>query len=586
MASQDTVRQDLPPSITDAGDAGSPTDTATGGGSFDGVSIENSSSKHSAKEITEAGTEEALADGTPSISPSDQAFSKDAISSTQTHIIVASLCLLYFISALDMTVLATVYIDISNDYKSLQSGVWIITSYLLATTATQPLFGKFSDILGRFEAVAMSCLFFCLGSVICASANSMTMLVAGRAVQGIGGGGLMAMPSVILGDVVSERERGKFTSFLAGSWGVASAVGPVMGGAIVEKASWRIIFWINLPICVPVAIVLFFTLKLPRPKGSIREKFRRIDILGSVVFQGFIIPIIIAFAWAGQGRSWVSGQVIGTILGSLAVGAVFLIIEWKVAPDPMMPLRLLKVRNVAASCVCHFCLGACIYSPLMFIPLWELAVRHATEINAGLSTLPLMIAMVVAAGVSGFITTRYGRFREQAWLCGVLIAAGNSLLLLYTPTAPLWQRIVFLGLTGLGLGFGVQTLIIAAQSAVGGLDMAATTVLILFMRTLGGIASLSILSSVFNTQIRSGADKLDIQFPAYAGFIGTTLDDQSVIGKASSLPPELLVGLTNMYHDAMHKVFLGLVPFSALMVLSTLFIAHIDLQHLRKKTIK
>ncbi|KAJ2716584.1 hypothetical protein H4R19_000568, partial [Coemansia spiralis] len=301
---------------------------------------------------------------------------------------------------------------------------------------------------------------------------------------------------------------------------------------------------------------------------------------------GFIIPIIIAFAWAGQGKSWLSGQVLGTIIGSVAVGVAFLIIEWKVAPEPILPLRLLRIRNVSVSCICHFCMGACIYSPLMFIPLWELAVRRSTEIDAGLSTLPLMVGMVVTAAASGIIISRFGRFRESIWLCGVLIATGNSLLLLLTPTAPLWQRIVFLGLTGLGLGFGVQTLLIAAQAAVRGLDMAATTVFNLFMRTLGGIASLSILSSVFNSQIRIGASKLYAQFPEYVGFIQSTLNDQSAIGKATSLPLELQVGLTDMYHNAMHKVFLGLVPFSALMVLSTLFIAHIDLQQLRKKTIK
>ncbi|KAJ2793365.1 hypothetical protein H4R21_005926 [Coemansia helicoidea] len=197
-----------------------------------------------------------------------------------------------------------------------------------------------------------------------------------------------------------------------------------------------------------------------------------------------------------------------------------------------------------------------------------------------------MTGMVVTAAASGIIVTRLGRYRECIWVCGILIATGNSLLLLLKPAAPLWQRIVFLGLTGLGLGFGVQTLLIAAQAAVSGLDMAATTVFNLFTRTLGGICSLSILSSVFNSQIRIGADGLYAQFPEYAAFIHSTLNDQSQIGKASALPLGLQVGLTDIYHNAMHKVFLGLVPFSALMVLSTIFIAHIDLLQRRKRTIK
>ncbi|KAJ2774855.1 hypothetical protein IWQ57_000634, partial [Coemansia nantahalensis] len=196
--------------------------TSTTGSPCDSVAESNNSRpsrapKHSVHEIAELGAEEAFARSiAPSITSSGQGFAKDTMPRLQTHIIVAGLCLLYFISALDMTILATVYIDIANKYQSLPSGIWIITSYLLANTAVQPLFGKFSDVLGRMEAVGVSCVLFCVGSVICAAANSMTMLVAGRAVQGIGGGGLMAMPSVILGDVVSERDRGKFTSFLAG----------------------------------------------------------------------------------------------------------------------------------------------------------------------------------------------------------------------------------------------------------------------------------------------------------------------------------------------------------------------------------
>ncbi|KAJ2780599.1 hypothetical protein H4R18_003355 [Coemansia javaensis] len=539
------ARADPLPDVTSAMDAQ---------GSADNTTNHSDAQVFAEKEIVEAGAEEAQAEDAGSA----QGFEREQMPRRRLHFIIAGLCLLYFIAALDMTILATVYVDISGDYNSLQSGIWIITSYLLANTAVQPLFGKFSDILGRFEAVA-----------------------------GIGGGGLLSMPSVILSDIVSERERGKYTSFLAGSWGVASAIGPVVGGAIVEHSNWRIIFWINLPVCVPTAILLFFVLRLPRPSGSAREKLRRIDFLGAAVFQAFIIPIIIAFAWGGQGHSWVSGRVLGTILGSAAVGVVFLLVEWKVSPEPIVPLRLFKVRNVAVSSAAHFMLGACIYAPLMFIPLWEMSVKRSTEIGAGLRTLPLMVGMVVTATISGAVTTRLGRYRVLIVLCGVLVALGNSLLLLYKPTTSSWQRIVTLAIPGLGLGFGIQTLIIAAQCAVGGLDMAATTTLVLFMRTLGGIFSLSILSSVFNTRLRSASSVLSAQFPAYAGIISTSLNDESVIRESvASLPPELVRGLADMFHDAMHRVFIGLIPFSALMVVCTLLFGHTDLNRLRKKTIK
>ncbi|KAJ2161146.1 hypothetical protein GGF46_001736 [Coemansia sp. RSA 552] len=485
-----------------------------------------------------------------------------------------------------MTILATVYIDIANSYQDLPNGIWIITTYLLATTAIQPLLGKFSDILGRFYTTLAAAVVFCVGSVICASAQSMGMLLAGRSIQGIGGGGLLSITSVIMGDVTTERNRGKYTGMLAASWGIASAVGPVMGGAIVENASWRIIFWINLPICVPAIVVLFFALNIPTPQGTAREKFQRIDLLGALVFQCFIIPLILAFSWGGQGYKWISGRVLGTICACVVVAVIFLLIEWKVAREPMMPLHLFKVRNVAASSVAHFFLGACCYAPIMFIPLWEISVKQASDVEAGLRLLPLMGAMVVSAGASGAILLRFGRYREMIWACGVLVALGCSLLILYKPSTSSGERIGFLILIGLGLGFGIQNLLIAAQCSVKGLYMAATTTLVLFLRTLGGIFSLSILSSVLNNNLRSGADALAARFPDNETLVRDSLNDQSVIGDSDSVPPELLNGLVDMYQDAMHKVFIGLLPFSVLMVLSTLLFKHVDLNSQRRQTIK
>ncbi|KAJ1646876.1 hypothetical protein LPJ64_001697 [Coemansia asiatica] len=502
------------------------------------------------------------------------------------YLIVAGLMLLYFVSALETTIVATVYIDISNEFNDMSDGIWIVIGYLLSNTAVQPLFGKFSDIMGRFESVVAATAIFCLGSILCAVSSSMGMLIASRAIQGIGGGGLMTMVSVVLSDVTTERDRGKYTGFLASSWGIASAVGPVMGGAIVERSSWHIIFWINLPISIPALIVLFFALKIPKPQGTARQKLKRIDFLGAVTSQMCIIPLIIAFAWGGQGFSWKSARVLATIGGGVLMGIVCLLVEWKLAVEPIIPLRLFAIRNVAASALGHFCLGSCVYAPLMFVPSYELSVQQASEIGAGLHLLPLVGSMVIAAGVGGVITTRVGKYRELIWACGIFIALGNSLLILYNENSSDGQRIGFLVLTGLGLGFGVQTMLIAAQCAVKGLDMAATTTLMLFMRTLGGIFGLSILSSVLNTNLRSGAESLSRVYPEFASVIADSLNDQSVISSNAGIPLEVRAGLRSMFQDALHKVFIGLAPFSGLLVLSTLLFAHVELGDRRKRTIK
>ncbi|KAJ2050627.1 hypothetical protein H4S04_002487 [Coemansia sp. S16] len=486
--------------------------------------------------VAEKGTASGANSLAPSVVASSQGFNKETIEKGRLYVIVAGLCLLFFVSALDTTILATVYIDISNQYDDMTNGIWIITSYLLATTAVQPMYGKFSDILGRFESVVVSTVIFCIGSVMCAASHSMAMLVASRAIQGIGGGGMMTMVSVIMSDVTSERDRGRFSAYLAAAWGVASAVGPVMGGAIVENASWRIIFWINLPVCIPSIIVLYFALRIPRPEGSLREKISRIDFLGLLTFQAFIIPIIIAFAWGGQGYKWTSGRVLGTICGSVAMGILFLFIEWKVAVEPIVPLRLFRIRNVIASGMSHFALGASIYAPLMFIPAWELSVKRSTETQAGLHLLPLMGTMVVGAAAAGACMLRLGRFRELIVTGGFLIAIGNSLLILLDANSNNGQRIGFLAITGAGFGFCVQTMLMGAQCAVAGLDMAIVTTLMLFLRTLGGIFALSVLSSVFNNQLRTAADELGAQYPKYSQLILDTINDQSIIGKSTGLP--------------------------------------------------
>ncbi|KAJ2612933.1 hypothetical protein H4S08_002468 [Coemansia sp. RSA 1365] len=656
-----------------------------------------------------------------------------------------------------MTILATVYVDISNEYRDLQNGIWIIVSYLLATTAVQPLFGKFSDILGRFEAVAAATLVFCVGSVICAAAKSMGMLVAGRAIQGIGGGGLISMVSVILSDVTSERDRGKYTGALAASWGAASAVGPVMGGAIVENASWRIIFWINLPVCVPTIIVMFFALKIPRPQGTIREKIRRMDILGSLVFQGFIIPIIIAFSWAGQGHKWISGQVLGTIFGSLAVGVIFLIVEWKVAVEPIIPLRLFKIRNVTASAIVtdsdirecdkeneeafqSLLRGKKLYlalaglDALLFIAALDLTiiatvyVEIANSFNAlsraewtvtsymlaSTAIQPLfgkfsdilgrtkaiivavllfvlgsilcavsrtMDALIISRAVQGLggggimslifvviadilserergkyigvftctwgfasavapilggVIVQHADWRLIFWInipfCAIALVlvlfamrlprpgglvkekakkidvlgacvflAGTVPLLLglswggreHSWTSPLVLSCVIAGtlvlvgvlfLSGLGAGACIQPIMMAAQAAVTGHDMAAVTTLCAFLRSLGAILCVAILSSIMHSVIKTGLTQLAAEHPLYIFVIARVADNQSAI-YADDVSEELRGIIVGIYMKAMRLAFYALLPFSILLFVSTLGFKHVELNRQRKKTI-
>ncbi|KAJ2892491.1 hypothetical protein IWW38_003203, partial [Coemansia aciculifera] len=199
------------------------------------------------------------------------------------YLALAGLDALLFIAALDLTIIATVYVEIANSFNALGRAEWTVTSYMLAATAIQPLYGKFSDILGRAEAIIVAVLLFVVGSILCATSHSMDMLIASRAVQGLGGGGIMSLIFIVVADVLSERERGKYIGVFTCTWGLASAVAPMLGGLIVQHADWRLIFWINLPFCaVAMIFVLFFMMRLlPRPAtSSLKAKARKIDFVG------------------------------------------------------------------------------------------------------------------------------------------------------------------------------------------------------------------------------------------------------------------------------------------------------------------
>ncbi|KAJ1948138.1 hypothetical protein FBU59_001734 [Linderina macrospora] len=489
-------------------------------------------------------------------------FDRSQITTRQLYMALVGCVLLYFISALETTILATVYIDISNQYNDMSNGIWIITSYMLSSTAVQPLYGKLSDILGRVETILVSVGIFTVGSILCAVSKSLGMLVASRAVQGAGGGGLLSI------------------------FGVASAVGPVLGGLLVEHSTWRLIFWLNLPVCIPAMAIIFFGIKIPKPQGTAREKLKRVDFLGSFVFMCGIIPLVLAFSWGGVGESWTSAKVLSCIVVGAVMCVVFLVIEWKVSAEPIIQVELYKIRNVAVSSFSHFFFGAVTYGPIMFVPVWELSVKHSSEVSAGLHLLPMMLPMVIAAALAGALMARTGKYRLIIAAGGLCTVVGTSLLVLMNENSGNGQRIGFIAIIGVGIGLCLQPMLIAAQVTVTGRDMAAVTTMLTFLRSLGGIFVLSILSSVMNRTLRTEAARLITLFPFNMYSILKTLDDQSLISKDKGIPEELKVALTHMFQNTMHKVYIGLIPFAGIFFLIVLLFQHVDLNTRRKKTIK
>ncbi|KAJ2449052.1 hypothetical protein GGF42_004897 [Coemansia sp. RSA 2424] len=501
----------------------------------------------------------------------------------RVHILVSSsICLLMFLIGLYTTMDAVLYIPIANEFNSLSQASWIINGYLITTTALQPIYGKVSDIVGRPPAMVAASGLLLAGSILSATAQSMTVLIFSRAVQGLGSAGMYTMVNIIIADLYDERMRARFMGIASGAWSLASSGAVVLGGVIVQYSTWRVAFWINVPICVIAALVVLSVMQLPVPVGSLRDKVRRIDFGGSLLSLLAIVLILLALSWGGHDYAWDSAAVVCClVLGSLLL-CLFILYEHRVPLEPLVPLHLLRTRNVALSFAGHLMFGAITYAPLMFIPQWALVVRNTTPITSGLYTLPFTLSEFVAVICSGAWVTRTGRYRECVWLGSALLLSGLTPLILLDRDSGLGYIIGFQVIAGLGFGLCIQTLILTAQVSAAARDSASATAVCLFMRALGAILVVAVLSSVNINRLEQEFASISRSYPEYATDIARVSENQSLI-HILDFPPELFDSLVNAFMEGMRAAFIALIPFSALFLLIVAGIKNQPLQEIMKE---
>ncbi|KAI8322921.1 MFS general substrate transporter [Martensiomyces pterosporus] len=497
---------------------------------------------------------------------------------------IISLDLLVFLSALDTTIVATVYVPIGNKFNALDKAEWIITSYLITMAAFQPIYGKASDVLGRIEVIVFAIIIFFIGSILCAVSNSMNMLIASRAIQGIGGAGLMSMALVIVADIMNERDRGKYFGLFSGTFGIASSVAPVIGGAIVRNTKWEIVFWINIPLCVVAAVLIVMLLRIPRPRGSFLDKVKRIDFIGSLLALTGIVLILMALSWGGREYSWSSSQVVCCLVFGAVAVAIFAVYEWKVPSMPIIPMHLFRTRNVVLAALGNMFFGFAINGPAMFIPQWALVVKQANEVTAGAYLVPFMLGMVIASIVGGGLMSKTGKVRGVIWVGSALLTLGNGLLIMLGTDGGLGKIIGFLLIGGLGFGSCVQAMTLIAQSAVSGRDVAATTTLVFFFRSLGMILAVSVLSNVVQNVLITQIAKVVATFPDSAVIILKSLKDQALLN-TDLVSSQVRSAVIDAYWKAMHDAFIALTGFTAALFVLSLGFQHKELQTTLKKTI-
>ncbi|KAI9500202.1 major facilitator superfamily-domain-containing protein [Coemansia spiralis] len=497
---------------------------------------------------------------------------------------IISLDLLIFLSALDASIVATAYVPIGNELGALDKAEWIVTSYLITMTAFQPLYGRISDLLGRVETIVFAIVVFLAGSILCAVSKSMTMLIVSRAVQGIGGAGLASLALIVIADIMNERQRGKYVGIFSGTYGVASSIAPVVGGAIVQKSKWPIIFWINIPICVAALVLIVLLLRIPRPRGAVKEKLLRIDFAGALLCLCGVVVLLLSLAWGGREYAWSSSQVICTLVFGVLILVLFVLFEWRLAKVPIVPMHMFKVRNVVFSSLCNLLFGFAINGTVIFIPQWALIVKNATNVTSGAYLVPYCVGMILTSIVSGFLVNKLGRCREIIIVGAAILLVGNCLLLLLGSDGSLGKVIGFMLLSGLGVGTCIQTLNLIGQASVSGRDMATSTTTFMFFRSLGQVLAVSVLSSVIQNTMQARVEALTKTFSAYAQSILDATKDQALLYK-SGLPAELIQTYIKDYSDAMHMAFVVLSAFTGVYFVSTLGFKHVELQKVLKKTI-
>lgn len=502
----------------------------------------------------------------PEIAGSSSANEPAPVSPNRRNIIFVAVVLGMLLAALDQTIVATALPTVVADLGGAGHQSWVVTSYLLASTIATAIVGKLGDLFGRKVIFGSAVLFFLAGSILCGIASSMEMLVAARALQGIGGGALMVTATALIGEVIPLRDRGRYQGALGAVFGVTTVIGPLLGGYFTDHLTWRWAFWINVPIGIVVLIVALTTIPALSERGR-----PVIDYAGIVLIGLGASGLTLATSWGGSTYAWSSPMIIGLFIGSAVAVAVFVRVELH-ATEPILPIRLFASPVFTVCCVLSFIVGFAMLGALTFLPTFMQFVDGVSATESGLRTLPMVGGLLLTSMGSGVLVSRTGRYKIFPVAGTALMVLGFVLLSRMDATTPVLQQSAYLFVLGTGIGMCMQVLVLIVQSTANFSDLGVATSGVTFFRTIGSSFGAAIFGSLF-------ANFLDSRIAgALAG--GAPPEAAESPQVLHRLPADVAAPIVEAYSDSLGLVFLCAAPVAVIGFLVALTLKQVPLREI------
>ncbi len=479
---------------------------------------------------------------------------------TGVRTVFAALMVVMLLASLDQTIVSTALPTIVGEFGGLEHLSWIVTSYMLATTVVTPLYGKLGDLFGRKLVLQAAIVLFLLGSALCGMSASMLQLIFFRALQGLGGGGLMVTTMAVVGDIIPPKDRGRYQGLFGAVFGLSTVLGPLIGGFMVDHLTWRWIFYINLPL--GIAAVLIIGAVLPRKAVGVRPS---IDYAGALLLAISLTSLILLTSLGGQTLAWTSLAAIALAAASIVSLILFVGVERR-AVAPMFPMHLFSIRIFTVCALVSLVVGLAMFGSVTYLPLYMQVVKGLTPLSAGLHLTPMMAGVLTSSIASGQIISRTGRYRLFPIAGTAIMAIGLGLLSTLSVETAVWTAAGYALVLGLGLGMVMQVLVLAAQNAVRYEDLGVATSGVTLFRSIGGSVGVSIFGAIF-------AAALAVRLQGVAG-IPAALDPVAI----QALPEATKTLYGTAFTEALRPIFQTAAVLAAVAFLLTLLLREIPLR--------